>query len=77
MIAIIQLKKRMAAARVFGIIISKLSYQKELDQMVLFEIDESSEVGFHGTILPFDFAISLCIEDDTKPTLDIKEIAKQ
>ena len=59
MIATIQLKRRMAGATVFGIIISKLGYWKKLGLIVLLEIDKSLELSFHDTVLPFGLAVNL------------------
>ena len=77
MIAIIQLERNIAGARVFGLIISKLSYWWKPGPIILLEIDKSSNVCFPGTVLLFGLAVSLRMEGGKKLTLDIKKVAEQ
>ena len=59
MISAVELKKRIASASILGIIVGKLCHGKEPCPIILFKVDESSEVGFYRTILFFSLAIHL------------------
>lgn len=58
-IAAVQLKKRVASASIFGIVICKFSYWQELGLIILFKIDENLKVSHYSTILPLGLAICL------------------
>ena len=75
MISAIKLKKYMTGISIFSIVISKLCYRKKLCPIILFKIDKSLEVSFDHTIVSFNLAICLRVEDDKKSLLDAKEIA--
>ena len=62
MVAAVQLKRCVAGAGVFRIIIGKFSYRKESCPVVLLEVDKSLEVGFHRAVLPLGLAVSLRVE---------------
>ena len=62
---------------VFGIIINKLGHWEEPGPIVLLEIDKRLEVDFYNTVLSFALAVSLRMEGDEKPTLDIKEVSER
>lgn len=63
MIATIKLEWCMTGAGIFYIIISKFSHLVELDQIIQFNIDETSKISLHYTILPFSLTISLWLEN--------------
>ena len=67
----------MAGVYVFSIIISKLGYWSELDLIVLLKIDESLEINFYDTILPFSLFVNLQIKSNGNLMLIDKEVAKQ
>ena len=75
MISIIELKRCIANANIFGIIISKLYHKKKLYLIILLEINKNLEISFYYTILPFNLAVNLYVEGDDKFLLDAKEIA--
>ena len=77
MIAAVQLKRRVAGARIFCIVIHKLSHWQEPGPIILLEIDEGSKVGLHGTVLPLRLTVSLRIESGGKPMFDPKKITKR
>ena len=62
MIFILELKKYVASASIFNIIISKFYYKKKLYLIILFKIDKSLKISFYYTILSFDLAIYFKIE---------------
>ena len=59
----IELEKYIANASIFGIIIDKLSYLKELSLVILFKIDKNLKISFYYAILFLDLAVYLKIED--------------
>ena len=61
MISAIELKKRVIGTSIFGIIIDKFRYKKELYLVILFEIDKSLKVSFYYIILLFDLIVYLWI----------------
>ncbi len=64
----------MAGAQILGVVVGKLSYQKEFSPMILFIINKGSEVSFYCTIIPLGLAINLRVESCRKPLLNHKEI---
>ena len=75
MILVIGLKKYVANASIFGIVISKLHYRKKLCLVILFKVKKNLKVDFYYTILPLSLTVCLQIESNGKFLLDIKEIA--
>ena len=75
MISAIELKKCVANASNFGIIVGKICYEKKSCLLILLKIDKSLEVGFYYTILFFDLTICLWVEDGGESPLDAEEIA--
>ena len=67
----------MAKARILGIVIYKLSHQKELSPIVLFKIVKNSKISFYSTILLLCLTINLRIENCGKLLFDISKVAKQ
>ena len=61
MISAVELKKGMAGASTFGIIIDKLCYKKKLCPIILLEIDKNLEVSFYYTILSLNLAVRLWV----------------
>ena len=76
MVAVIQVERHMANARIFGIIISELGHRQEVCTVILFKIDKGLEVGFYRAILTFGLAICLKMEDCEKLLFYSKEIAE-
>ena len=74
MISAIELKKCVANASIFGIVVGKFCYGKKPCPIILLKVDKGSEVGFHYTILPFSLAVCLRMEGDEEFPLDAKEI---
>ena len=77
MVAIIQLKKYIAGARILNIIIIELSHWQKPYLAILFKVDKGLEISFHCTILSFDLAVYLKIEGSWKPPFDAKEVTEQ
>ena len=59
MIFVVELKRYMASASIFGVIIGKFNYEKKLCLVILFEVNKGSKVGFYYIILPFGLIIYL------------------
>ena len=62
MIFLIKLKKYIAGADIFGIIINELCYKKKLCPIILFKVDKGLKIDFYYTVLLFSLAIYLKIE---------------
>ena len=77
MVAAVQFKWCMTGARIFSVVIYKLSYWQELCPIILLEVDKSSKIGLHGAVLSFCLTIYLRIESSGEPLLDAKKVAKQ
>ena len=75
MIAVDEVKKPVANASIFGIIISEFCHKKKPCPVILFEIDESSKVGFYCIILPFGLTFYLKVENGKKFLLDVEKVA--
>ena len=75
MISVIELERCVVGASILGIIVSKLRHGKKSCPIILLEVDEGSEVGFHRTILPLSLAVRLQVEGGGESLLDAKEIA--
>ena len=75
MISAIELEKCVADAGILGIVVSELRHRKKPCPIILLEVDKSSKVGFHCTILPFGLIIRLWVEGGGESPLDAKEIA--
>ena len=70
-----KLKRYVAGAGIFSIVISKLRHRKKSYLIILLKVDKSLEVGFHCIILPFGLTVHPGVESDEESPLDIKEIA--
>ncbi len=64
----------MASTRIFGVVISKFSYYKEPNLMILLVVNKSPKVGFYHTILRLSLAVNLRMEGDKKSSLNLKEV---
>ena len=62
MISVVELKKCVAGASIFDIIISKLCHGKKICPIILLKFDKNLEVDFYCTIQPFSLAICLQIK---------------
>lgn len=58
-VAVVQLKRCVADAGIFRIIIAKFSYWKKLCPVVLLKVDKSSKVSFYYFDLPLGLTVSL------------------
>ena len=74
MISAIELKKYVADAGILGIIVDKLRHGKKPCLIILLEVDEGLEIGFHCAILPFGLTFHLWVEDGRESLLDVEEI---
>ena len=61
-VAAVQLERYVTGAGVFCILIGKFSHWKEPYSVVLFKVDEGSEVGFHGAVLSLGLTVCLRVE---------------
>ena len=77
MVAIVQLEWYIANTHILSIVINKLGYWQEPCSVILFEVDENSEVGFYRIILLFGLAVYLRIEGSWKSLFDAKKVAEQ
>ena len=66
----------MTSASIFGIVISKLSYWKESSSVVFFEVNKSTKICLHCTILTLGLVISFGVKYDRKLVFDLKKITK-
>ncbi len=57
-----EFEKRVVGAGIFCIIVGEFSHRQWSSPVILFVIDEDSEVGLHRTILPFGLAVGLQVE---------------
>ena len=74
MISAIKFKRCVVGAGIFGIIVSELCHRKKPCPIILLEVNKSSEIGFHRTILPLSLAVRLQVEGGEESLLDDKEI---
>ena len=74
-ISVIELKRCVVDDGIFGVIVSKLCYEKKLCPIILLEVDKGSKVGFYCTILPFGLTIYLWLKSGREFPLDVKKIA--
>ena len=72
-IFIVELKKRIAGARIFDIIIGKFYYKKRLCPIIIFKVDKDPKIDFYYTILLFDLTVYIWVEDIRKFSLDAKK----
>ena len=77
MIAGVPLKKRMAVAQVFRVVVSKLGYREELGLVILLEVHKGLEIRFHCIVLLLSLTVSLRVESGRKPPFNAKEVAEQ
>ena len=75
MISAIKLERYMTGTGIFGIIVSKLRYEKKPYPIILLEVDKGSKISFYYTILPLNLAIYLWVENNRESLLDAEEIA--
>ena len=76
MVLAVQLKRLIAGACIFSIIISKLTNWQKLCLVILFKVDKSSKVSFYYTVLTFGLAIYLGIKDYEKSLFNSKEVSE-
>lgn len=77
MIAIVELKKHIAIACIFSIIVSKFNHKKELNLIILLVVNKVPEVGFYYMILSLIFAVNLRIKGGKEFLLNFEEIIKR
>ena len=61
----------MTGAGVLGIVIDKLCHEKKPCTIILNKVDESLEIGFYCTILPFGLPVRLRVESGSEFLLDV------
>lgn len=66
----------MAYARIFSIVIHKLSHWQKTGLIILLKINKGLEVSLHNTVLPLCLAIYLKVESCQKLLFDVEEIAE-
>ena len=66
MIFVIKLKRHIANASIFGIIVNKFCHRKKLYPIILLKVDKNSEINFHHTDPPFSLAVRLQIKGNGK-----------
>lgn len=59
MVSAIQLKRYMANAYIFDIVISKLDYKQEPSIVILLKVNKSSKIDLSSTILLLHLAVCL------------------
>ena len=64
----------MANTSIFGIVVSKLRYEKKPYPIILRDVDKSSELNFYCTIWPLSLAVYLWVKSYGESLLDAKEI---
>ena len=62
MIAAVEFKWRVTGTGIFGVIIFKLSNWLEPGPIILLKVDENSEVGLYGAVLPLCLAVNLSVK---------------
>ena len=62
----VQLKRCIADAGIFRIIIGKFSHWNESCPVILLKVDKGLEVGFHRAVLPLGLVVSLKVEGGKK-----------
>ena len=77
MVAVVQFKRGMAGACIFGVIESKLCHWQESYLVLLFEVDKSAEVCFHRAVLSFGLAVYLKMEGSWEPLFDAKKVKER
>ena len=75
MISAIELIWYVTGADIYDIVVSKFCHEKKPCQIILLEVDKSSEVNFYRTILSLSLAVRLREEGDEESPHDVKEIA--
>ena len=75
MISIIKLERCIVGAGIFGIIVSEVCYRKKPCPIILLKVDKGLKIGFYHTILSFNLAVCLQVEDGRVSPFDAKEIA--
>ena len=75
MISAIELERCVASASILGIVVSEFRHEKKSCSIILLEVDEGLEVGFHRTLLPLSLAVPLRVEGGEESPLDAEEIA--
>ena len=58
-ISIVELKKRVASASIFTIIVSKLYYKKKPYLIILLKVNKGLKINFYCIILPLNLAVYL------------------
>ena len=74
MISVIELKRCVAGAGIFGIVVGELRLGKKLCPIILLKVDKGLEVSFYRTILLLSLAVCLWVEGGKESLLDAKEI---
>ena len=70
MISAIELKKYVAGAGIFGVIIGKLRHKMKPCLIILLKVEKSSEIDFYCIILSFGLPVCLGVESSKEFSLD-------
>lgn len=77
LVAIVEFRRCVTGARIFGIVVSELGYRQEPCPVVLLEIHKSSKISLYAAVLLFAMAISLWVEGNGKPSFDPQEVTER
>ena len=73
-ISIIELKKYVTNASIFGIIVNKLCYKKKLYLIILLKVNKNLEIGLYYIILSFNLAVHFWLKGNREVLLNVKKI---
>ena len=73
MVAVVEFEKHMAGARIFGVVVSKLSYWQKPSPVILLTVNKRFEVCIHGAVLPLGLAVCLRIKSGGKLLLNVEK----
>ena len=70
MVFVIELKRCVTNAGIFGIVIGKLCHKEEPCPIILLKVNKGLEIGFHCTILPFGLPVCLRVKSGGESLFD-------
>lgn len=72
-VAIVKFEKYVAGARIFGVVVSELSYWQKPSPVILLTVNKRFDVCIHGAVLPLGLAVYLRIKGGRKLLLDVEK----
>lgn len=75
MVAVVDIERRVAGVRIFGVVVNKLSYWQKPSPVILLIINKRFEVCLHSAVLPLGLAVCLRMNGSRKLLLDVKKVA--